>query len=53
MLAGQDGNDVPGFLANHALFREALSIIENDIADPKDVDDAIRYGFGMRCPRFK
>lgn len=48
--------DVPGFLANrmqHALFREALSIIENDIADPADVDDAIRYGFGMRlgiCP---
>ncbi|MCR5468342.1 MAG: 3-hydroxyacyl-CoA dehydrogenase family protein [Lachnospiraceae bacterium] len=43
--------DVPGFLANrmqHALFREALSIIENDIADPKDVDDAIKYGFGMR-----
>ena len=48
--------DVPGFLANrmqHALFREALSIIENGIADPADVDDAIRYGFGMRlgiCP---
>ncbi len=43
--------DVPGFLANrmqHALFREALSIIENDIADPQDVDDAIKYGFGMR-----
>ena len=43
--------DVPGFLANrmqHALFREALNIIEEDIADPKDVDDAIKYGFGMR-----
>lgn len=43
--------DVPGFLANrmqHALFREALSIIENDIADPEDVDNAIKYGFGMR-----
>lgn len=43
--------DVPGFLANrmqHALFREALSIIKNDIADPQDVDDAIKYGFGMR-----
>lgn len=43
--------DVPGFLANrmqHALFREAISIVENDIADPKDVDDAIKYGFGMR-----
>lgn len=43
--------DVPGFLANrmqHALFREALSIIEHDIADPEDVDNAIKYGFGMR-----
>lgn len=43
--------DVPGFLANrmqHALFREALSIIENDIASPEDVDKAIKYGFGMR-----
>ncbi len=43
--------DVPGFLANrlqHALFREAISIVENDIAEPKDVDDAIKYGFGMR-----
>lgn len=43
--------DVPGFLANrmqHALFREALSIVENGIADPQDVDDAIKYGFGMR-----
>ncbi len=48
--------DVPGFLANrmqHALFREALSIVENDIASPEDVDKAIKYGFGMRlgiCP---
>ncbi len=43
--------DVPGFLANrmqHALFREALYIIEQGIADPKSVDDAIKYGFGMR-----
>lgn len=43
--------DVPGFLANrmqHALFREALSIIENGIASPEDVDKSIKYGFGMR-----
>ena len=43
--------DVPGFLANrmqHALFREAISIVENEIADPADVDNAIKYGFGMR-----
>lgn len=43
--------DVPGFLANrlqHALFREAISIVENGIASPRDVDEAIKYGFGMR-----
>ncbi|MBF4694717.1 3-hydroxyacyl-CoA dehydrogenase family protein [Fusibacter ferrireducens] len=43
--------DVPGFLANrmqHALFREALYIIEQGIAEPSAVDDAIKYGFGMR-----
>lgn len=43
--------DVPGFLANrmqHALFREAISIVENGIATAEDVDKAIKYGFGMR-----
>ncbi len=43
--------DVPGFLANrmqHALFREAISIVEHGIASPEDVDKAIKYGFGMR-----
>ncbi len=43
--------DVPGFLANrmqHSLFREALYIIEQGIAEPQAVDDAIKYGFGMR-----
>lgn len=42
--------DVPGFLANrlqHALFREAISIVEKGIATPQDVDEAIKYGFGM------
>lgn len=43
--------DVPGFIANrmqNALGREAVSLIENGIADPKDVDDAVKYSFGMR-----
>ena len=38
--------DVPGFIANrmqHALFREAISIVENGIADAADVDNAIKY----------
>lgn len=43
--------DVPGFLANrmqHALFREAISIVERGIASAEDVDKAIQFGFGMR-----
>ena len=43
--------DIPGFLANriqHALMREALSLVEKGIAAPEDVDDAVRYGFGFR-----
>lgn len=45
--------DVPGFIANrmqHALWREAISIVERGIADAKTVDDACRYSFGLRLP---
>jgi 3-hydroxybutyryl-CoA dehydrogenase len=45
--------DVPGFVANrlqHALWREAISIVERGIADAATVDESIRYGFGMRLP---
>ncbi|MGD9210627.1 MAG: 3-hydroxyacyl-CoA dehydrogenase NAD-binding domain-containing protein [Desulfobacteraceae bacterium] len=45
--------DVPGFLANrlqHALWREAFSIVENGIADAATVDEAISMGFGLRLP---
>jgi 3-hydroxybutyryl-CoA dehydrogenase len=45
--------DVPGFLANrlqHALWREAISIVENGIADPAEVDDAVKNSFGLRLP---
>lgn len=43
--------DIPGFLANrmqHALSREALSLVQRGIATPEDVDNAVRYGFGFR-----
>ncbi|RYZ12119.1 MAG: 3-hydroxyacyl-CoA dehydrogenase [Comamonadaceae bacterium] len=43
--------DIPGFLANriqHALMREALSLIDSGIASPSDVDTAVRYSFGFR-----
>ena len=43
--------DVPGFVANrlqHALWREAISIVENGIADAATVDEAIKHSFGIR-----
>ena len=46
--------DVPGFIANrmqHALWREAISIVENGIADAKTVDEAVKYSFGLRLPQ--
>ncbi len=45
--------DVPGFVANrlqHALWREALSIVERGIADPATVDESLKYGPGLRLP---
>jgi 3-hydroxybutyryl-CoA dehydrogenase len=45
--------DVPGFVANrlqHALWREAISIVENGIADAETVDEAIKNGFAIRLP---
>jgi 3-hydroxybutyryl-CoA dehydrogenase len=45
--------DVPGFVANrlqHALWREAISIVEKGIADAATVDDAIKQSFGIRVP---
>ena len=45
--------DVPGFIANrlqHALWREAISIVEHGIADAATVDESIKYGPGLRLP---
>jgi 3-hydroxybutyryl-CoA dehydrogenase len=45
--------DVPGFIGNrlqHALWREAISIVEHGIADAASVDDVIKKGFGIRLP---
>ena len=44
---------MPGFVANrlqHALWREAVAIVEHGIADAATVDESIRYGFGLRLP---
>ncbi len=46
--------DVPGFIANrmqHALWREAVYVVEQGIADAKTVDEAVKYSFGLRLPQ--
>lgn len=43
--------DVPGFVGNrlqHALWREAISIVEKGIADAETVDEVVKSGFGRR-----
>ena len=43
--------DIPGFLGNrmqHALWREAIALVEQGVASPEDVDAVVRYGFGLR-----
>jgi 3-hydroxybutyryl-CoA dehydrogenase len=47
----QVARDIPGFLGNrlqHALMREAISLVEQGFASPEDVDTVVRYGFGFR-----
>lgn len=46
--------DVPGFIANrmqHALWREAIHIVESGIADAATVDEAVKHSFGLRLPQ--
>ncbi len=43
---------IPGFIGNRlqfALWREVLYLVENGIADPKDIDTCLNYSF---CPRY-
>jgi 3-hydroxybutyryl-CoA dehydrogenase len=43
--------DVPGFVANrlqHALWREALAMVEAGICDARTVDDCVKNSFGLR-----
>ncbi len=45
--------DVPGFLGNrmqHALWREAVALVERGIASAEDVDRVVKYSFGLRLP---
>ena len=43
--------DVPGFIGNrlqHALWREAISLVENGICDAETVDSVVKESFGRR-----
>ena len=45
--------DVPGFIGNrmlHALWREAIYLVQEGIASPADVDRVARLTFGLRMP---
>ncbi len=45
--------DVPGFIGNrlqHALWREAISLVEHGICDAETVDAVIKTSFGRRLP---
>ncbi|WP_051297663.1 3-hydroxyacyl-CoA dehydrogenase family protein [Brevibacterium album] len=47
--------DVPGFVANrlqHALFAEALRLVEEGVASPEVVDEVTRTSFGYRLAAF-
>ena len=42
---------IPGLLISrlqHALMREALSLVDQGIVTPQAIDDAVRFGFGFR-----
>jgi 3-hydroxybutyryl-CoA dehydrogenase len=45
--------DVPGFIGNrlqHALWREAISLVEHGICDAETVDAVVKASFGRRLP---
>jgi 3-hydroxybutyryl-CoA dehydrogenase len=45
--------DVPGFVGNrlqHALWREAISLVSSGICDAETVDLVVKNSFGMRLP---
>lgn len=45
--------DVPGFIGNrlqHALWREALSLVHQGVCDARTIDEVVTQSFGMRLP---
>ncbi len=45
--------DIPGFVGNrlqHALWREAISLVEHGVCDAESVDAVVKTSFGLRLP---
>ncbi|GAB2516036.1 3-hydroxyacyl-CoA dehydrogenase family protein [Spirosoma aerophilum] len=45
--------DIPGFIGNrlmHALWREALALVDAGACSPADIDTIIKYTFALRLP---
>ncbi|WP_323030273.1 3-hydroxyacyl-CoA dehydrogenase family protein [Castellaniella sp.] len=45
--------DVPGFIGNrlqHALWREAISLVHRGVCDARTIDQVVKQSFGMRLP---
>ncbi len=45
--------DIPGFIGNRiqmAMMYEAFSLLEQGVADPAEIDRAVKAGFGFRLP---
>ncbi|CAJ47917.1 3-hydroxyacyl-CoA dehydrogenase family protein [Bordetella avium] len=43
--------DIPGFIANriqHALAREAMSLLEKGVASAEDIDEVVKWSLGIR-----
>ncbi|MVW79259.1 3-hydroxyacyl-CoA dehydrogenase family protein [Bordetella sp. 02P26C-1] len=43
--------DIPGFIANriqHALAREAISLLEQSVASAEDIDEVVKWSLGIR-----
>lgn len=45
--------DVPGFIGNrlqHALWREAIALVQRGVCDAQTIDQVVKQSFGMRLP---
>jgi len=45
--------DVPGFIGNrlqHALWREAIGLVEDGVCDAEAIDQVVKNSFGLRMP---